>query len=81
MLFEPEQVLRYVEEPEAVRSHEQLVHDYLEVLPISSSTFLKEQGQRVYGLYSASRWSRKFFITMSTWSSSDFTMFLSCPGS
>ncbi|XP_015761571.1 PREDICTED: nipped-B-like protein isoform X2 [Acropora digitifera] len=30
VLFEPEQVLRYVEEPEAVRSHEQLVHDYLE---------------------------------------------------
>jgi len=24
-------VLRYVEEPEAVRSHEQLVRDYLEV--------------------------------------------------
>ena len=32
VLFEPEQVLRYVEEPDAVRSHEQLVRDYLEVL-------------------------------------------------
>ena len=30
-VFNPEQVLRYVEEPEAVRSHEQLVRDYLEV--------------------------------------------------
>lgn len=30
VVFNPEQVLRYVEEPEAVRSHEQLVHDYLE---------------------------------------------------
>ena len=31
VVFNPEQVLRYVEEPEAVRSHEQLVRDYLEV--------------------------------------------------
>ena len=31
VVFSPEQVLRYVEEPEAVRSHEQLVRDYLEV--------------------------------------------------
>ena len=31
VLFEPGQVLRYVEEPDAVRSHEQLVRDYLEV--------------------------------------------------
>lgn len=30
VFFEPEQVLRYVEDPDAVRSHEQLVHDYLE---------------------------------------------------
>lgn len=30
VVFEPEQVLRYVEEPDAVRSHEQLVRDYLE---------------------------------------------------
>jgi len=30
VLFEPGQVLRYVEEPDAVRSHEQLVRDYLE---------------------------------------------------
>ena len=30
-MFEPEQVLQYVEEPDAVRSHEQLVRDYLEV--------------------------------------------------
>ena len=31
VFFNPEQVLRYVEEPDAVRSHEQLVQDYLEV--------------------------------------------------
>lgn len=31
VVFNPEQVLRYVEEPDAVRSHEQLVRDYLEV--------------------------------------------------
>lgn len=31
IVFEPEQVLQYVEEPDAVRSHEQLVRDYLEV--------------------------------------------------
>ncbi|XP_078354070.1 nipped-B-like protein isoform X1 [Oculina patagonica] len=30
VVFNPEQVLRYVEEPDAVRSHEQLVRDYLE---------------------------------------------------
>ncbi|KAJ7372534.1 hypothetical protein OS493_019043 [Desmophyllum pertusum] len=30
VVFNPEQVLRYVEEPDAVSSHEQLVRDYLE---------------------------------------------------
>ena len=36
VVFNPEQVLRYVEEPDAVSSHEQLVRDYLEVRVISS---------------------------------------------